>query len=555
MRIEICEPFEIHLLVHRKDLNVMHLSQVTFQHSPYFQPMKSTLSLIGIILFLQVASAQNEVSMDLAQSIWSEQIPPPDPETLGEIEAKLIRLSTEENLECAAFQDELTAFAAILRQGAESKLYPGIFLNTPAQCPEWNPFVIFLIADAFYVQGDLDEATRFYRSAREKLEPDGEAHLTACLNSGACLIQLKQFSEAIEVYKEVINHPFAEAETYRYLAQINLSAAQLNAGFLRDALATIREIQVDDLNAYWRSVHFSNALIVYQKLGDYAGSDSIWHQHLSQIPFESIPGSIHKRALLEQLQEGDYYEFIRFRDHVMKTSDSPLRDPAHAHYPLFATDSTDANLMQLWDLYRDVEARRREDHLVFLEEVQPQLQAELRLIQDELGKARLSSRNWKLTSALIVLSIFSVLMTLLLMRSQRLRRHQQELLQPANGDALMDSRVDEDDLVILAQALTYGKGLQKALLIVRRLRVGLSKEPESRLNLENIEFYDELNEREKAVAEYIASGFSSKEIAQMLHVTPKYTYNIRSRIRAKLCVPDEEELMEWFRNAGLSEKP
>jgi DNA-binding CsgD family transcriptional regulator len=73
--------------------------------------------------------------------------------------------------------------------------------------------------------------------------------------------------------------------------------------------------------------------------------------------------------------------------------------------------------------------------------------------------------------------------------------------------------------------------------------------------LENIEFYDELNEREKTVAEYISSGFSSKEIAQMLHVTPKYTYNIRSRIRAKLCVLDKEELMEWFRNAGFSEKP
>jgi DNA-binding CsgD family transcriptional regulator len=44
---------------------------------------------------------------------------------------------------------------------------------------------------------------------------------------------------------------------------------------------------------------------------------------------------------------------------------------------------------------------------------------------------------------------------------------------------------------------------------------------------------------------------TSSEIADLLHVSTKCTYNIRSRIRFKLGVPDEEDLLEWLREASL----
>lgn len=550
-----CELAGNHLFVYQNELHVIQASQAISMQTAYFLPMNSTFVSIALFLSCFLANAQPEVTVDLAHAIWSKQVPVPDPATLGEVETELIRLCTEKDLECSDFQEQLTLFAALLKQKSLSKLYPSIFLNPGVPCPEWPPFVNLLIADACYVQGDLDEATQFYRKAISKLEPDGEAYLMACLNSGACLIHLEKFSEAIDTYKGIINHPFEKAASYRQFAQINLSAAQLNAGYLNDALQTIRQIPPDDLTAYWKGIHYSNALTLYQKLGDYRGSDSIWQHHLSQIPFESIPGAIHKGALRELLQAGDYLDFIRFRKQVLQATQSPLLDSNGAYYPLFAADSSESNLLIIWDLYRDVQERQRDDHLVFINEIQPQLQSELLLIQDELGKAQQSSQNWKLTSALIVLTIFSILLIILLVRSHRLRRHFEELPVLSEDSSPLDAHVDEDDLVILAQALTYGKGLQKALLIIRRLREGLSSAPESRLNLENIEFYDQLNEREKVVAGYIASGFNSKEIAQMLHVTPKYTYNIRSRIRAKLCVPDAEDLLEWFRRVSVTDKP
>jgi DNA-binding CsgD family transcriptional regulator len=114
--------------------------------------------------------------------------------------------------------------------------------------------------------------------------------------------------------------------------------------------------------------------------------------------------------------------------------------------------------------------------------------------------------------------------------------------------------VDEDDLVVLAQALTYGKGLQKALLIIRRLRAEFAENTHSRLNLQGIELYNELNEREKEVVGYIAAGFNSKEIAQLVNVSTQYIYNVRCRIREKFGVPDDRELLQWLREAGQLEQ-
>jgi DNA-binding CsgD family transcriptional regulator len=115
-------------------------------------------------------------------------------------------------------------------------------------------------------------------------------------------------------------------------------------------------------------------------------------------------------------------------------------------------------------------------------------------------------------------------------------------------------RVNEEDWVALVQALTYGKGLKKALLIALRMRAEFAGQTGTDLNLEAIACYDELNEREKEVVAHIASGMTSSEIAELLRVSTKYTYNIRSRIRFKLGVPDDEDLLVWLRDASL-ERP
>ena len=51
---------------------------------------------------------------------------------------------------------------------------------------------------------------------------------------------------------------------------------------------------------------------------------------------------------------------------------------------------------------------------------------------------------------------------------------------------------------------------------------------------------------EDQVLELIASGRTSKEIAQVLDLSVSYVYNVRARLRKKLNVPDEKLLEQWI---------
>ena len=509
--------------------------------------------LVGVMAALVLGwcpvHAQGWDSARTAKAIWQNEIPAPNPAEATTIESALIQWSTSQNeLDCGEMRKDLVLLAAFVRSGGASKLNPEIFNWGVAQCEVLDPHEQLLIGDVFYVNGDYEKAISHYGRALKGLEPNEQAHLTATLNTGACLISLGSYSEAIDAFSKVVDHPFPGAEDFKSIATINLAAAQVSAEFLSDAASTIRQLSTDNLSEYWRGIHYSNGLTVHQKLGDYVGSDSVWQHHLRPIPFEFWPPAIHPRILSEILHGGDFIEFAQFRERILQSPSSPLMEPAHSHHALFEQAEHD-NTYKLWELYRKYDEGQRQANWIFRNETQPQLQSELHLIQQELGQAQQSSRNWRLTSALMVCALLILTLVILLIRSQRLRRHLMHFSKSEVGTLLAEPQVDEDDLVVLAQALTYGKGLQKALLIVRRLRAEFASQTESRLNLETIELYDELNEREKEVAGYIASGFNSKEIAQMLNVTTQYIYNVRSRIREKMGVPDNEDLLNYLRAA------
>lgn len=499
--------------------------------------------------------AQNPTSKSLAEQIWTQQVPRPDSSSIQFIESELIRLSAlGEAVDCGRMQDELSALAAIIRGGAASKLYPDIFITTYNPCLEKEPFSCILTGDAFYVNEDFEDALNFYRLAAKGLTPDAEAHLTATLNAGACLISLGRYAEAIPAFQQVIDHPFERADAFKALASINLSAAQLNAGLFSDAEATIRDVPVEGLSDYWRGVHYSNGLIVCQKLGEYEKSDSIWQQHLRAIPFTSLPDEVHPYVLSELLSHGDYLGFTQFRSQVQASRQSPLLDPEHSHHLLFDLGEHDEDVHLIWGLYRDFETTQRRAHLAANSAAQLNVQSELQILQSELKQERQLTRNWKLGATVVVLALMGSVLVIQFIRSRRLQRNLKEMRELEQASLPQQQRVNEEDWVALVQALTYGKGLKKALLIALRMRAEFAGQTGTDLNLEAIACYDELNEREKEVVAHIASGMTSSEIAELLRVSTKYTYNIRSRIRFKLGVPDDEDLLDWLRDASL-ERP
>ena len=513
-------------------------------------------SIIGaqVIWFTDV-SAQKEPAMNLAEAIWKHTAPPPSIDELPSIEAKLVRITIESrDVDCFELQNEFASFASLLGSGSASRLYPDIFNLGFTLCPDWDPFGYLLIGDVFFRNQDFERAATLYELAAKGLKFDDEAHLTATLNSGACMISSGKYTEAISAFQRVIDHPYERADVYRPMATINLSAAQLNAGFYSDAVRTIRQLPTENLSDYWRGIHFSNALIAHQRLADYSGSDSVWQNHLSAVPFESLPLEIHPQVLSELLHRGDFIEFTKFKKSVIEAQQSPLLDPSHNHHLLFEEDEFNDESNLLWDLYRKFEEAQREANRALRDELEPQLQSDFQLIQQELGRERLSKRNWILASSVILVGLLILFLVIFILRTRRLRKHLSSHPSANYASAFHGPQVDEDDLVVLAQALTYGKGLQKALLIIRRLRAEFAENTHSRLNLQGIELYNELNEREKEVVGYIAAGFNSKEIAQLVNVSTQYIYNVRCRIREKFGVPDDRELLQWLREAGQLEQ-
>ena len=370
---------------------------------------------------------------------------------------------------------------------------------------------------------------------------------------GACLVSLGRYNEAITEFQHVIDHAYERADVYKPMATINLSAAQLNAGLYSDAKTTIRQLPTENLSDYWRGIHFSNALIAHQKLADYAGSDSVWQNHLMLVPFESLPPDIHPNILSELLHQGDFIEFTRFKNRVIASQQSPLLDSTHSHYPLFTNASNDIGAGILWDLYRNFDKTQRDESITHVQESQSQLKSELLRIQEDLTQEWQTKRDFKLTLTFIITALLTFSLIIILVRSYRLRKNLSTLSSLYKINLDQQPQLDEDDLVVLTQALTYGKGLQKALLIVRRLQAQYTNQSQSRLNLKTLALYNDLNEREKEVADYIASGFNSKEIAQILNVTTQYIYNVRSRIREKFDVPDGQDLLQWLRESSQTQ--
>ena len=106
-----------------------------------------------------------------------------------------------------------------------------------------------------------------------------------------------------------------------------------------------------------------------------------------------------------------------------------------------------------------------------------------------------------------------------------------------------------EDLRVIGDAITVGKRISDAMLILKKLSARLSYKEENieKRDLSSVPELHQLNARELKIAQLLDAGFDSKEIARMENVTSEYVYNVRSRIRKKLNIPPDIELNDWFK--------
>jgi DNA-binding CsgD family transcriptional regulator len=108
-------------------------------------------------------------------------------------------------------------------------------------------------------------------------------------------------------------------------------------------------------------------------------------------------------------------------------------------------------------------------------------------------------------------------------------------------------QINEEDVRLLGDAVTYGKRTSEAMLILRKLNASIRNEFDA-LEMEDLKLLDSadlMNSNDLKVLSYLAAGFEPKEIARITGLTVPTVYNISSRIRGKLNIPKGDRLKEW----------
>jgi RNA polymerase sigma factor (sigma-70 family) len=117
----------------------------------------------------------------------------------------------------------------------------------------------------------------------------------------------------------------------------------------------------------------------------------------------------------------------------------------------------------------------------------------------------------------------------------------------AGANGYIIKRAAGQDLVHAIQALHRGEvfldpSIAKVVVedYIRRLQAGAS-----------MGVHDVLTSREREILQLVAEGYTNREIAELLHISPKTVSNHRSRIMKKLDLHDRGELIKYAIQQGI----
>jgi DNA-binding CsgD family transcriptional regulator len=104
-----------------------------------------------------------------------------------------------------------------------------------------------------------------------------------------------------------------------------------------------------------------------------------------------------------------------------------------------------------------------------------------------------------------------------------------------------------NDVRILGDAITYGKRVSDALLVLKKLNVNAVNDTASvrDVNWAKVDRSNVLKKNEKEILEYIVMDFEAKEIARILNCSVSHIYNMRSRIRQALDISADAQIKDW----------
>lgn len=498
----------------------------------------------------------------LADSLYDGLIPI-DAEVMTAAENSF--LEAHERGDCTA---QIRAGLVVLRgvaKGTSSRIFPA-FLEEIESCdaahsPRWNLFK----GNAFYSYNDWNKAAEAYRMTRTQVAPEDDLFYYASFNLSSVLNNSDELEAAIEVLESLIEAKNPLVQLNEAYVQLNLAAMQLSAHQYNSAKQTMESIERSNLSPEFNEIFIWNELILGQQIGNKAASDSVWTEYARKIDFPSIPIGGYNAVLRSCLSTNDLVYYAKWHDFLSETfpnQETYLSQIVGAYVPFIRNfnpqqalkEPFDGEEMTVWNNYVHWER----EHQAFLAAFESRetsklndaiLALEKTIAQERLEKQGLQRLNWAGAITALILC-----MAFLIYRIQ-VQKKRIAFMERAMNNPVLPSTVaiplKNEDLRTLTEAITKGTRISDASLVIRKLQVLLNQGEESEsISVTKKARFNELNESEKAVVDYLANGFEAKEIARVMKVSTAYVYNVRSRIRIKLNIPEEMNLNSWLRDVA-----
>jgi len=449
-----------------------------------------------------------------------------------------------------------------IAKGKSSVLFPSL-LEDIEKCPEAkDPHLLFFIGNAFFSLHNFDQAISFYEGTLGAFTNDEEFSYFTLFNYAGALNNAGDSDRSIQMLDSLIqsNNPFVSENRHNVL--LNLGAMQMSNMQFAEAQRTFGKIDRSQLELRFDEILHYNELILFQLMGETSAADSVWQEAIRDIPFERLPAGVYTAATKACLLGSDLAYFERWKNHLRSrysNSNDFLMHIEIEYHPLFQLNMDEESSISKWNSFAEWEM----EHQAYLREKLEKAELpeydsiieglEASVIREREAKESSQKLNW--ISAVAILLAFSIYqLTLARMRRKRIVFIEKSLEKPLPKDDSVSVILKDADLRTLSEAISKGTRISDASLVIRKLRMIMDAEKadneKETFTVTSKKIFDKLNASEKSVADYLANGFDAKEIARLMKVSTGYVYNVRSRIRIKLEIPEEVNLNAWLKEVS-----
>ena len=426
----------------------------------------------------------------------------------------------------------------------DMNLLPWLLNQSASKCSIESGYFELWKGGIYFNEGDKTSALGAFEKAAQWIPKSSLQHYYALSNVAAVQQSLYMNNAAIETFQVLIDlHP--EQALGNAQSLINIAALQISIRELEEAYKTLLSVDTTALSSPWIDLWKLNKLEIAISLNEIDEVEALW-MDLRKIPLDEVNVDAWGMLLNAALLVNDI-EFFSEMERFVSRAVLPDNDPrlSMGFMPLLLMESGEVPMLTKWEAAKKVSEYYHGVQFTTYSELKEKINESVAASNDQM--AQLKSEHEVTMRQLMVWG--GILLLILILSNvafaRRTKVTQSSALRSLEGTG---DKVDFElnDLRVIADALSTGKNTAKALLHLTKIsRHTLQQEGsiEWSKSLFSGQLKD-LNEQEMKVLMHMDAGYSAKEIATMLNVSPGHIYNLRSLIRKKLNLKENESLLD-----------